>query len=271
MNAVPSSVPDPFLASMDGEAAEPVVRVRDLGFDYGEGPVFRDFQFEIAQGEFVAVLGASGSGKSTLLRLIAGLLHPSAGTVAVSATPVSGARPRTLVFQDPRLLPWRRVLGNVEFGLEGLGLDKAARRARAAQTLDMVGLAEFAARWPHQLSGGQKQRVGLARALAVRPQLLLMDEPFAALDPPTRRSLQDLTLDLWRDSGASVLFVTHDVDEALHLADRVVVVGGAPAGLVHAMAVPAPRPRERGAEEFREAALLLHRLIGSGLDSEAVS
>ena len=246
----------------------PMVRIDGLCFGYGETALFEDFDFEVSPGEFVAVLGASGSGKSTLLRLISGLLRPSAGMVRVRAMAEAAARAQALVFQDPRLLPWRRVWGNVEFGLEGLGLDQAERRSRAALALGMVGLTDFAERWPHQLSGGQRQRVGLARALAVRPQLLLMDEPFAALDPSARRALQDLTLDLWRRSGTSVVFVTHDVAEALHLADRIVVLDGAPVGVIHQMNVDLPHPRSRSTAEIRTAVLALHQMIGSSVDAD---
>ncbi|HEU0095494.1 MAG TPA: ATP-binding cassette domain-containing protein, partial [Rhizomicrobium sp.] len=205
-----------------------VVRLDQLsfGYDCAHGPVLDKLDFEVARGEFVAVLGPSGAGKSSLLRIIAGLLRPSAGTVAVAPGAHAGSRARALVFQDPRLLPWRDLLGNVQFGLEGLKLGRTVRRQRAALALEMVGMADFGNRWPHQLSGGQRQRVGLARALAVQPNLLLLDEPFAALDSVARQALQDLLLDLWRRSNASVVFVTHDVEEAAYLADRVVVLDG---------------------------------------------
>ncbi len=162
--------------------------------------VLSNLDLDIEPGEFLAIVGASGVGKSTLLRVIADLVAPSAGTVSVSA-PEPGRRAVALVFQDSRLLPWRRVLDNVAFGLEKLRLARAERRRRALAALARVGLAELAARWPFQLSGGQRQRVSLARALAVEPHVLLMDEPFSALDALTRESLQDELARLCRASG----------------------------------------------------------------------
>ncbi|MFV3076179.1 ABC transporter ATP-binding protein [Niveispirillum fermenti] len=235
-----------------------MISIKDLTLsfdsDRGRTVVLRDFHLDIEDGEFVAVVGASGVGKSTLLRVIAGLVKPSAGTVTRDHPETPGRRPYAMVFQDARLLPWRRVVKNVEFGLEGLGLDRAEKRRRALNALDLVGLADKAGRWPHQLSGGQRQRVAIARALAVDPDLLMMDEPFGALDAITRQALQDELVDLWQRTGKTILFVTHDIDEAVYLADRVVLLAGTPAGVRSADRIAAPRPRHRDDASARSTA-----------------
>lgn len=261
MMTAPPTAPTGALAS----PGEPVIRIRGLSFAYPgkQGhTVFENLCLDVGHGEFVAVLGASGCGKSTLLRVISGLLKPSFGQVAAEPAGSSQARPLALVFQDPRLLPWRSVVGNVELGLEGLAVNRHQRRERAMAALASVGLDSHAGRWPHQLSGGQRQRVGLARALAVRPNLLLMDEPFAALDPANRRSMQDLVLDLWRSSGTSVVFVTHDVEEAVLLADRVVVLGSTPSRVLHQTRVEVGRPNRRGSAGAAALVKTLNDWIG---------
>lgn len=229
---------------------QPVVCLSKVAFSYtgsshDQHLVLENIDLELARGDFVALVGQSGSGKSTLLRIVAGLVPPAHGQVHVEAPPLSEARPIGLVFQDPRLLPWRRVLGNAEYGLEGLVKDRGERHSRALAALDLVGLSDLAMRWPHQLSGGQQQRVGIARALAVRPSLLLMDEPFGALDPATRHDLQDQLLAIWKQSRTTVVFVTHDIDEAVYLADRVIILGGSPSHIVRELNVEAVRPRTR--------------------------
>ena len=208
----------------------------------GELTVLRQIDLTVAPGEFLAVLGPSGCGKSTLLRLIAGLDRPSSGEVRLGARPVTTSDPRcAVVFQEPRLFPWKRVAGNVAVG---------ARRTRenvsAEAWLDRVGLTGFAASYPHQLSGGMAQRVALARALIGHPDVLLLDEPFAALDALTRMHMQDLLADVCRQVRPTVVMVTHDVDEALHLADRIVVMGNRPSSIVAEIAVNQSRPRDRG-------------------------
>ena len=195
-------------------------------------PVLVDLSLSIEKGQFVVMVGPSGVGKSTLLRVIAGLLPASAGTVRVAAAPDPSRRALALVFQEARLLPWRRVLANVELGMEGLALSKAERRRRAEAALALVGLADYGRRWPYELSGGQRQRIGIARALAVEPEVLLMDEPFGALDAITRKGLQDELIRIQAATGKTILFVTHDLDEAALLADRVILLGGSPARVV---------------------------------------
>ncbi|MFD2265533.1 ABC transporter ATP-binding protein [Lacibacterium aquatile] len=224
-----------------------IAEIKGLSLAYGPNVVLQGLDLTLERGSFVAIVGASGVGKSTLLRVLADLSKPSSGTVTTHFTQGRGHRPTSLVFQEARLLPWRRVLANIEFGLESLGLPKAERRDMAEKALKLVGLADFGKRWPYQLSGGQRQRVALARALALKPDLLLLDEPFGALDAITRAGMQDELLRLWRETGASVLMVTHDLDEAVYLADRVILLGGSPARIISDLQVPEMRPRVRGA------------------------
>lgn len=212
--------------------------------------VIQDLSLDIAAGSFVAVVGGSGVGKSTLLRTAAGLLKPAAGEMRFNLPQRPGRRRRAMVFQDGRLLPWRTVAGNIAYGLETLGIDHTEQAARVAEALQLTGLAQLHDRWPHQLSGGQAQRVGIARALAVKPDILLMDEPFSAVDALTRRNLQTELIRIWQATNAAVLFVTHDIDEAVYLADRVVVLGNRPATVVENLAIDLPRPRDRNAPGF---------------------
>jgi NitT/TauT family transport system ATP-binding protein len=251
-----------------------VATLDGIALAYGTGAaravVLERLDLALEAGQFVAVVGASGVGKSSLLRVLAGLAWPSAGTVALAGAPSDVRRPIGLVFQEPRLFPWRRVLANVELGLEGLALSRAERRARAAAALDLVGLADYAARWPYQLSGGQRQRVGLARALAVDPDLLLLDEPFGALDAITRAGLQDELLRVWERTRSTVLFVTHDIAEAVYLADRVVLLAGRPAAIAGSWRVD-QRPRDRGAVELLEVAEAIRRQLARSMPADRAS
>jgi sulfonate transport system ATP-binding protein len=220
---------------------------------------------EVEPGEIVAVVGGSGCGKSTLLRAVCGLDRPTEGGVTLDGAPINAPhRDIGIIFQEPRLLPWLSVADNVGFGIA----DSPDRRERVAAALDRVGLTDKANAWPRQLSGGQAQRVAIARALVPRPQVLLLDEPFSALDAFTRADLQDHLLDLWADTKPTLVIVTHDVDEALVLADRVLVMRPHPGRLSDEIAIDLPRPRDRQSAAFdvakrRVLAALDHSLARS--------
>ncbi len=219
------------------------VRLEGLSVAYGGTPVLERTELDLPAGSFTALLGPSGCGKSTVLGAVAGFVKPTGGRVTAGSAPVLGPGPdRGVVFQHYALFPWRTARGNVEFALKRLGLPRAERRRRALAALAEVGLADGDAKYPAQLSGGMQQRVALARALAAEPEVLLMDEPFGALDALTRTRMQALLRELWRRRGTTVLFVTHDIDEALALAGRVVVLGGAPGRVLADHPVPAGPP-----------------------------
>lgn len=217
------------------------VQIRGLSRAFGPQQVLDELELEIADGEFVAMLGRSGSGKSTLLRAMAGLDDGVTGSLVVP-------RSRAVVFQNPRLLPWRRALANVTFALRDSGPDTPSRTARGHAALTEVGLTDKAKAWPLSLSGGEAQRVALARALVREPDLLLLDEPFGALDALTRLRMYRLLHELWARRNMAVLHVTHDVDEAILLADRVVVLSGGRVSLDRKVGLPFPRTR--GSEGF---------------------
>ncbi|MEV6681681.1 ABC transporter ATP-binding protein [Streptomyces erythrochromogenes] len=215
------------------------VRLEGLSVRYGAAPVLQKTDLELPAGSFTALLGPSGCGKSTVLGAVAGFVPPATGQVTAGSRPVLGPGPdRGVVFQHYALFPWRTARGNVEFALKRLGLQRAERRRRALEALAEVGLADGTDKYPAQLSGGMQQRVALARALAAEPEVLLMDEPFGALDTLTRTRMQRLLRELWQRRGTTVLFVTHDIDEALALAERVVVLGGTPGRVLADHAVP---------------------------------
>ncbi|MBV8840883.1 MAG: ABC transporter ATP-binding protein, partial [Alphaproteobacteria bacterium] len=206
----------------------------------------------LEQSEFLCIVGPSGCGKSTLLNLIAGFLNPSAGEIRIGGKPVNGhGLDRGVVFQDfAQLFPWRTALGNVAFGLEMKGVPKAERDAIARQQLALVKLEKFCASYPHHLSGGMQQRVAIARALAYNPSVLLMDEPFAALDAMTRDDMQRLLADVWRETRKTIIYVTHNVAEAVYLADRVIVMTPHPGRVKAVIPIALPRPRDALSVEF---------------------
>ncbi len=216
-------------------------------------------EFAVAAHEFVCIVGPSGCGKTTMLRILAGLIAADAGEVRVNGAPVTGPGPeRAIVFQQPTLLPWADVLTSVAFGLELRGVAKDERETVARSLIKTVGLEGFEHHFPRQLSGGMQQRVGLARALAVDPSILLMDEPFAAVDAQTRRQLQDQLLRLHLDTQKTIVFVTHDIDEAVRMGDRVLVMSPRPGTILEAVPVPVPRPRSGDLESEVAAPLKAH-------------
>jgi len=215
----------------------------------------------IGPGEIVTVVGASGCGKSTLLRLLAGLERPSEGRIALHGTALQGPSPEIgVVFQEPRLMPWLTVAQNVAFGLRGQRREERRRLALAA--LHRVHLEEFADTLPRALSGGMAQRTAIARALVARPPVLLLDEPFSALDALTRESLQDELLQIWSDDRPTLILVTHDIDEALALGDRVVVLGGRPGRIQAILPVDLPRPRARTSHRFQAQKEVILAMLG---------
>jgi NitT/TauT family transport system ATP-binding protein len=206
--------------------------------------VLDDISFTVPRNQFVCLLGPSGCGKTTLIRIVAGLTQADHGQVLVNRKVVTRPGPdRSMVFQNYGLLPWRTVLGNVEFGLEIRGLPKAQRRSICQHYIDKVGLRGFEHHYPHQLSGGMQQRAGLARALSKEPEILLMDEPFAAVDMQTREMLQDELLRIWNQTRTTVVFVTHSIEEAIYLGDRVIVMSTRPGRVRADVPIDLPRPR----------------------------
>jgi NitT/TauT family transport system ATP-binding protein len=241
-----------------------MVRLDGVGKVYPGGTeALRGASLKIARGEFVCLLGASGCGKSTLLRIAAGFEAATSGTVVVANKEVTGPGPdRGMVFQDYGLFPWMTVRRNIAFGPAVRGLPKAEVARIADRFVAMVGLDRFANSYPHQLSGGMKQRVAIARVLANDAKLVLMDEPFGALDAMTRERLQEELLDIWRSTGLTVIFVTHSIEEAILLADRVVVMSPGPGRITEDRRIALPRPRDVSSPEFndirRELGNLLH-------------
>lgn len=206
---------------------------------------------EIGAGEFICLVGPSGCGKTTLTNLVAGFEHPTSGQVLINGQPVNAPNPdHIMIFQDYGLYPWRTVLGNVLFGLQAKGVTATEARARALAAIEMVGLQQAIDKHPHELSGGMKQRVSIARALAVEPSVLFMDEPFAALDAFTRLYLQDELLRIWKEKQPTIVFVTHDLDEAITLGQRVVLMAPGPGRIQRILDVPLSYPRERTRDDF---------------------
>jgi NitT/TauT family transport system ATP-binding protein len=237
--------------------------------------VLNDVSFNIPDSQFVCLLGPSGCGKTTLIRIAAGLTAADSGHVLINEKAVTGpGTDRALVFQSYGLLPWRSVLRNVEFGLEVSGVSKADRREAACASIERVGLEGFESHYPHQISGGMQQRVGLARALSRDPTLLLMDEPFAAVDMQTRETLQDELLKVWGESKRTVVFVTHSIDEAVFLADRVIVMQANPGTIAADISVNLPRPRfehdVKATPEFGELRYRCREVLMQGTPVDAI-
>ncbi|MBK9081038.1 MAG: ABC transporter ATP-binding protein [Rhizobiales bacterium] len=230
-----------------------MLRLADLGKTYPNGvEALAHVSLDIPQGEIVAFVGGSGCGKTTMLRLIAGLESPTSGRIELDGETLAGPHPSVgVVFQEPRLLPWLTVAQNIGFGLGGLA--KAEREQRVEEALLRVGLAGYGDRWPRELSGGQAQRVAIVRALVARPKVLLLDEPFSALDAFTRASLHEHLLGLWEANKPTLLIVTHDVDEAATLADRVIVLQPKPGRIFAEPALGLTRPRDKVGHEFADA------------------
>lgn len=255
-------------ASLLAEAL-PLISVEEAARTFGAGPraieALGPVSFEVRSGEFFCIVGPSGCGKSTLLDLVAGFERPDAGRVLVGGRPVLGPDPRRLLlFQEHALLPWRSARANVELGLELAGVPRADRRERARGLLHEMGLAGFENARPRELSGGMRQRVSIARALAVDPDVLLMDEPLGAVDALTRLRLQDELLTLQRRGGKTIVLVTHDIDEAVYLGDRVAVMSERPGRFKTVVGVELPEPRDRGSAELfhlRERILEEFRLV----------
>jgi NitT/TauT family transport system ATP-binding protein len=249
---------------------EGLVEVRDLAITFpgkAGATALTGMNVTLTPGSFTAVIGPSGCGKSTLLNAIAGFVDPSAGSITLDGVPVKGPSPeRGVVFQQYGLFPWFSAAGNIEFALKRFGYPNEQLRSEAVTALEEVGLAKMAGRYPGQLSGGMKQRVAIARTLAARPKVLLMDEPFGALDAQTRMNMHDLLLGIWEKHKTTVLFITHDVDEALILADTIHVMSPGPGVILDTINVTAARPRAtlRDADEFVAQRLRILDLLRTG-------
>lgn len=245
--------------------------IEGLGKTYADGTeALRGMHMLAHSGEIVALLGGSGCGKTTLLRLTAGLDRPSAGTIAIDGRAIAGTHPAiSAVFQEPRLLPWLNVAANIAFG--GRRIAKPERQRRGEALLERIGLAGYGARWPKDLSGGQQQRVAIARALIGHPEILLLDEPLSALDAFTRASLHELLLGLWLELRPTIVIVTHDVDEAIFLADRVVVMRPRPGRVHEMMPISLPRPRSKLSAEYDITRRNVLRAIDRSLAVDSVA
>ncbi|MCH8055475.1 MAG: ABC transporter ATP-binding protein [Deltaproteobacteria bacterium] len=255
----------------------PFIQARDISLTFkpkNRDPVtaLKDFALEVEKGEFVSIVGPSGCGKSTFLNVLLGLIKPDAGEMQLNGTRITGpGQERAMVFQEFGLLPWRTVVANVELGLELKGVQASVRRERAMELISMVGLIGFEGHYPHELSGGMKQRVGLARALATDPEVLLMDEPFASLDAQTRDLMQAELLQIWDRAKKTVLFVTHSIEEAAYLSDRVIVMTARPGRTKSILKINLPRPRDyemRLSPEFNEIKLKIWSILKEELTTK---
>jgi NitT/TauT family transport system ATP-binding protein len=254
----------------------PFIKAQDLSLTFrpkNREPVaaLTDLNLAVARGEFVSIVGPSGCGKSTFLNIVLGLIKHDSGILEFNGQPITGpSQQRAMVFQEFGLLPWRTVAANVELGLELKGIAAAERARRAAELIKLVGLNGFESHYPHELSGGMKQRVGLARALATEPEVLLMDEPFAALDAQTRDLMQTELLQIWERTKKTVLFVTHSIEEAAYLSDRVIVMTARPGRAKDVLKINLPRPRDyemRLTPEFNEIKLHIWEVLKEELVS----
>ena len=246
-------------------AGDAIIRFQGVSVRFGDADIYRGLDFEVAEGEFVCILGPSGCGKSTSLRLIGDLLPASEGRVTVAGrTPAEAWSEIAYIFQSPRLVPWRTALGNVVLGMQLRhgGGDRRAMERRAREHLALVGLAADADKYPRMLSGGERQRVAIARSLAVVPRSGLMREPFSALDLNTRRRLREETIQIWQATAKTIVFVTHDIDEALVLADRILLLSNKPTRVLEEIRLNDPRPRSMEAwDELRRHRAHLHELF----------
>src|SRR5215471_14924342 len=261
----------------NGQASAPAVALSDVTIDFrlpgrGTYTAVADASLRVADGEFVAIVGPTGCGKSTLLNVAAGLIAPSSGRIDVFGAPLAGLnRQAGYLFQAEALFPWKTALDNVAIGLETAGVARALARERAQAWLARVGLAEFGARYPHMLSGGQRKRVGLVQVLIRDPKILLMDEPFGPLDAQTRQIMGNLLLDLLNADRKAVLFVTHDLEEAIALSDRVVIMSAGPAArIIGDWKVPLARPRDISEVALDKVFHELHREIWHALKAEVL-
>jgi NitT/TauT family transport system ATP-binding protein len=241
------------------------IEARNLSKTYqsrdGAVVALEDVSLKVTDSEFVSILGPSGCGKSTLLRILDGLTPPDRGEVLMDGMPVERpTQERGFVFQSFNLFPWRTVRGNIEFGMEVKGVPKSERRSASQRLIGLVGLNGFDRKYPHELSGGMQQRVGIARALAIDPAVLLMDEPFGALDAQTREDMQDELLRIWAEARKTVLFVTHSIEEAIYLSDRVLIMTPRPGRILAVLDIPFERPRSEAHRTLAEFSALRHEI-----------
>jgi len=251
-----------------GRDAREKITIQNVSRSYESTQALDDVSFSVPEGEFCCVVGPSGCGKTTLLRAIAGLDDPDGGSILVGGDPVTGpGLDRGMVFQEYALFPWRTVRGNIRFGLDRPACDCPDCEGRVRELIDLVGLDGFEDAYPKELSGGMKQRVGIARALAPDPEIILMDEPFESVDARTRDRLHAELLDIWTQTGQTVVFVTHDIDEAVTLADRVVVMDADPGTVQSTFSIDLERPRERTSRDFVDHVARIRDALGSPVDT----
>ena len=245
--------------------AREILKIEGLAKSFGQLPVLNDINLSIGGGELVCILGPSGCGKTTMLRIVAGLIPFNQGRIHICGQQAQSERSRPqevgIIFQEPRLLPWRTARNNIRLPFELAGDKTAQQDTLIDNALSLVRLSEFADSYPHELSGGMRQRVSLARALVTNPRLLLMDEPLTGLDVRTREELQDEIIRIWKEKGMSILWVTHDPEESVYLADRVVVLSKRPAEIRGIINIPLPRPRKRLGSELKEIRLAVRKLL----------